>query len=78
MTDVQLEQILVIKKDLDVAAKTMIEAAKKAGGHDNVSVSLIRVRSRGGANGVVPRASVPTTLRNSWLVDGISLLRSSG
>ena len=45
VSDEQLEQILVIKKDLDAAAKTMIEAAKKAGGHDNVSVQLIRVRS---------------------------------
>jgi PPM family protein phosphatase len=45
VSDEQLEQILLVKKDLEVAAKTMVEAANKAGGHDNVSVQLIRVRS---------------------------------
>ena len=45
VADEKLEQILLIKKDLEVAAKTMVEAANKAGGHDNVSVQLIRVRS---------------------------------
>ncbi len=54
VSDEQLEQILVIKKDLDSAAKTMIEAAKKAGGHDNVSVQIEIPGSIGGADGFVP------------------------
>jgi protein phosphatase len=45
VTDEQLEQFLLTKKDLEVAAKAMVAAANEAGGHDNVSVSLIRVKS---------------------------------
>ena len=45
VADEALEQILRIKRDLEEAAKTMVAAANEAGGHDNVSVQLIRVRS---------------------------------
>jgi serine/threonine protein phosphatase PrpC len=43
--DEQLEQMLNTKKDLEVSAKAMVAAANEAGGHDNVSVLLVRVRS---------------------------------
>jgi len=45
VSDERLEQILNTKKDLEVSAKAMVVAANEAGGHDNVSVQLIRVRS---------------------------------
>lgn len=45
VADEELEQMLLINKDLGVAAKKMVAGANKAGGHDNVSVQLIRVRS---------------------------------
>ena len=45
VSDEKLEQMLHTKKDLQETAKAMVDAANKAGGHDNVSVQLIRVRS---------------------------------
>ena len=45
VADEQLERILHAHSDLEVAAKSMVAAANAAGGHDNVSVQLIRVRS---------------------------------
>jgi protein phosphatase len=45
VSDDRMEQILSARGDLGVAAKALIAAANEAGGHDNVSVQLIRVRS---------------------------------
>ena len=45
VTDARMEQILSLHNDLGVAAKALVGAANEAGGHDNVSVQLIRVRS---------------------------------
>jgi protein phosphatase len=45
VTDPQIETILGASPDLKAAAKALIEAANKKGGHDNVSVQLIRVKS---------------------------------
>ncbi len=41
----QMEKIINANADLKVAAKALIAAANKSGGHDNVSVQLIRVKS---------------------------------
>jgi serine/threonine protein phosphatase PrpC len=43
--DERMEQILSLHRDLKVAAKALVAAANEAGGHDNVSVQLIRVRA---------------------------------
>lgn len=45
VSDEKIEQILNTKTDLADAASTLISLANEAGGHDNVSVSLIRVKS---------------------------------
>ena len=45
VTDARMEQILSLHNDLGVAAKALVGAANEAGGHDNVSVQLIRVRA---------------------------------
>jgi serine/threonine protein phosphatase PrpC len=45
VSDGQMEQILAASADLKVAAKALVAAANEAGGHDNVSVQLIRVRA---------------------------------
>jgi serine/threonine protein phosphatase PrpC len=42
--DERMEKILATRSDLGVAAKALVAAANEAGGHDNVSVQLIRVR----------------------------------
>jgi protein phosphatase len=43
--DAAIQRILLIKPELNKAAVALIAAANEAGGHDNVSVQLIRVRS---------------------------------
>jgi len=43
--DTMLKQILMSYPDLDRAATALVAAANAAGGHDNVSVQIIRVRS---------------------------------
>ena len=43
--DEDIEEILTRNESLELAAKALIDAANEAGGHDNVSVSLIRVKS---------------------------------
>jgi len=43
--DAMLKQILLSYTDLDRAAAALVAAANAAGGHDNVSVQLIRVRT---------------------------------
>jgi protein phosphatase len=45
VSDERMEQILTARADLQVAAKALVAAANEAGGQDNVSVQLIRVRS---------------------------------
>ena len=45
VSDAQIEQIVSAAADLKVAAKALVAAANEAGGHDNVSVQLIRVRA---------------------------------
>lgn len=45
VTENRMETILATRDDLRVAAKALVAAANEAGGHDNVSVQLIRVRS---------------------------------
>jgi protein phosphatase len=45
VTDERMEQILSLRKDLHETAKALVAEANKAGGHDNVSVQLIRVCS---------------------------------
>jgi len=45
VTDGQMETILSAHTDLKAAAKALIEAANLKGGHDNVSVQLVRVKS---------------------------------
>jgi serine/threonine protein phosphatase PrpC len=40
-----LKQILMSYPDLERAAAALVAAANAAGGHDNVSVQLVRVRS---------------------------------
>jgi serine/threonine protein phosphatase PrpC len=45
VSDGRMEQILGSNADLHTAAKALIAAANEAGGHDNVSVQLIRVKS---------------------------------
>ena len=45
VTDTQIETVLGANTDLKAAAKALIAAANKSGGHDNVSVLLIRVKS---------------------------------
>ena len=41
----RMEWILNRNADLNAAAKALVAAANEAGGHDNVSVQLIRIRS---------------------------------
>ena len=41
----RMEQILSLYGDLTAAARALVAAANDAGGHDNVSVQLIRVRA---------------------------------
>jgi protein phosphatase len=43
--DTMLKQILMSYPDLERAAAALVAAANAAGGHDNVSVQLVRVRS---------------------------------
>jgi serine/threonine protein phosphatase PrpC len=43
--DVSIQRILQSNPDLDRAVAALVAAANAAGGHDNVSVQLIRVRS---------------------------------
>jgi protein phosphatase len=43
--DAMLKQILMSYPDLDRAAAALVAAANEAGGHDNVSVQIIRVRT---------------------------------
>jgi serine/threonine protein phosphatase PrpC len=43
--DPAIQWILNSKPELDAAARALVDAANLAGGHDNVSVQLIRVRS---------------------------------
>jgi PPM family protein phosphatase len=43
--DTAIQQVLSSTPDLDEAAAKLVEAANEAGGHDNVSVQLIRVRT---------------------------------
>jgi PPM family protein phosphatase len=43
--DPAIQRVLLTKPELDKAAAGLIDAANAAGGHDNVSVQLIRVRS---------------------------------
>jgi protein phosphatase len=45
VTDRQIETILGANPDLKAAAKALVEAANKLGGHDHVSVQLLRVKS---------------------------------
>jgi len=45
VTDDRMEEVLSTRSDLAATAKALIGAANEAGGHDNVSVQLIRVRS---------------------------------
>jgi protein phosphatase len=45
VSDGQMEAIFNASSDLKVAAKALVAAANGAGGHDNVSVQLIRVKS---------------------------------
>ncbi len=45
VSDEKLEQMLHTTRDLEVTAKAMVAAANEAGGHDNVSLQIIRVRS---------------------------------
>jgi serine/threonine protein phosphatase PrpC len=45
VTDEQMERVLETRHDLVAAARTLVAAANEAGGHDNVSVQLIRVKS---------------------------------
>ena len=43
--DASIQRLLRALPDLDQAAKALVDAANEAGGHDNVSVQLIRIRS---------------------------------
>lgn len=43
--DAAIQRLLLAHTDLEHAAKALVDAANDAGGHDNVSVQLIRVRS---------------------------------
>jgi serine/threonine protein phosphatase PrpC len=43
--DASIQRLLRARPDLDQAAKALVDAANEAGGHDNVSVQLIRIRS---------------------------------
>jgi protein phosphatase len=43
--DAEIQQIVASAPNLDQAAATLVAAANAAGGYDNVSVQLIRVRS---------------------------------
>jgi PPM family protein phosphatase len=45
VADAAIQRIIAANTDLNAAAKAMIAAANEAGGHDNVSVQLIRIRS---------------------------------
>jgi protein phosphatase len=45
VSDESIQQIVASAPNLDQAAATLIAAANAAGGYDNVSVQLIRVRS---------------------------------
>jgi PPM family protein phosphatase len=43
--DAMIQHILQRNSDLELAAKALVVAANEAGGHDNVSVQLIRVKT---------------------------------
>jgi protein phosphatase len=45
VSDDRMERILSTREDLRATATALIAAANEAGGHDNASVQLIRVRS---------------------------------
>ena len=44
-SDLAIQRIVTSTPDLDRTAAALVAAANTAGGHDNVSVQLIRVRS---------------------------------
>jgi len=43
--DTAILQIILGNRDLEKAADSLVAAANEAGGHDNVSVQLIRVKA---------------------------------
>jgi serine/threonine protein phosphatase PrpC len=45
LTDVQIESILRIDLPLDAICTRLVEAAKKAGGHDNITCILVRANA---------------------------------